>query len=66
MPKMKTNRAAAKRFTKTGGGKFKRSQAFRRHILTSKSTKTKRHLRGPAYVSSANIRAVEERLLPNG
>lgn len=66
MPKMKTNRAAAKRFSKTGGGKFKRSQAFRRHILTKKTSKNKRQLRGPAYVSSANIRAVEERLLPNG
>jgi large subunit ribosomal protein L35 len=65
MPKMKTNRAANKRFSKTGGGKFKRSQAFKRHILTSKSTKTKRNLRGPAYVSSANIKAVELRLLPN-
>ncbi len=66
MPKMKTNRAAAKRFNITGGGKVKRGQAFRRHILTSKTTKNKRHLRGPAYVSSANIRAVEDRLLPNG
>jgi large subunit ribosomal protein L35 len=47
MPKMKTNRGAAKRFTKTAGG-FKRNQAHRRHILTKKSTKRKRQLRSDA------------------
>jgi large subunit ribosomal protein L35 len=66
MPKMKTNRAAAKRYSKTGGGKIKRGSAFRRHILTSKTTKRKRHLRAPAYVSDANIKEVEKRLLPYG
>jgi large subunit ribosomal protein L35 len=66
MPKMKTNRAAAKRYSKTGGGKVKRGSAFRRHILTPKSSKTKRQLRGPAYVSDANIKEVERRLLPYG
>lgn len=45
MPKIKTNRGAAKRFKKTGTGKMTRSKAFRRHILTSKSTKRKRNLR---------------------
>ena len=45
MPKMKTNRAAAKRFKFTGTGKVKISRAFRRHILEKKSRKTKRNLR---------------------
>jgi large subunit ribosomal protein L35 len=45
MPKMKTNRSAAKRFRVTKTGKIVRSKAFRRHILTSKSRKTKRQLR---------------------
>ena len=45
MPKMKTNRAAAKRFKKTGSGNLKRNKAYRRHILTKKSAKTKRNLR---------------------
>ena len=48
MPKMKTNRGAAKRFARTGSGGFKRSQAFARHILTKKTTKRKRQLREPA------------------
>ena len=46
MPKMKTNRAAAKRFRKTASGKFKAGHAFKSHILTKKSTKRKRGLRG--------------------
>jgi len=66
MPKMKTNRAAAKRFKKTGGNRIKRASAFRRHILTGKSTKRKRHLRSPGYVHDANMKAVDKRLLPNG
>ena len=45
MPKLKTHRGAAKRFKKTGTGKFTRAAAFKRHILTSKSTKLKRKLR---------------------
>jgi large subunit ribosomal protein L35 len=44
MPKMKTRKAAAKRFQKTGTGKLMRSKAFKRHILTHKSRKTKRNL----------------------
>ena len=59
MPKMKTHRGAAKRFKKTATGKFKRASAFKRHILTSKSTKVKRHMRGPktvADVDSAKLR----------
>ncbi len=46
MPKMKTKKSAAKRFRVRPGGTVKRGQAFKRHILTKKSTKTKRHLRG--------------------
>ena len=42
MPKLKTHRGAAKRFKKTAGGKFLRAAAFKRHILTSKTTKRKR------------------------
>jgi large subunit ribosomal protein L35 len=45
MPKLKTHRGAAKRFKRTGTGKFTRAAAFKRHILTSKSTKVKRKLR---------------------
>jgi large subunit ribosomal protein L35 len=45
MPKIKTHRGAAKRFKATGTGKFKRGHSLTRHILTSKSTKRKRHLR---------------------
>ena len=51
MPKMKTNSAAKKRFRKTASGKFKRSKAFRSHILSSKSSKRKRHLRKSSLVS---------------
>ena len=50
MPKMKTNRAAAKRFRKTASGKFKCGHAFRSHILTKKSTKRKRGLRAINHV----------------
>ena len=50
MPKIKTNRAAAKRFRATGTGKYKRGQAFKRHILTKKSSKRKRQLRGSTLV----------------
>jgi large subunit ribosomal protein L35 len=51
--KLKTHRGAAKRFKKTATGKFKRSQSFKRHILTSKSTKRKRGLRKTVMVSEA-------------
>ena len=44
MPKLKTHKGAAKRFKKTATGKIKRGKAFKRHILTSKDTKRKRHL----------------------
>jgi len=54
MPKMKTKSAAAKRFRALGNGRFKRSQANLRHILTKKSTTRKRHLRGTTAVSAAD------------
>jgi len=54
MPKLKTHRGAAKRFKKTGTGKFVRASAFKQHILTSKTTKSKRHARGTKEVSPAD------------
>jgi large subunit ribosomal protein L35 len=58
MPKLKTKRAAAKRFRKRAGSGIKRSRAYLRHILTKKNTKRKRHLRGTTGVHPANKRAV--------
>ncbi len=63
MPKIKTNRAAAKRFRKTASGKFKAGHAFRSHILTKKSTKRKRNLRGPNHVCACDAGHVA-RMLP--
>lgn len=51
MPKMKSQSGAKKRFRKTASGKYKRMKAFRSHILSSKSSKRKRHLRKPTLVS---------------
>jgi large subunit ribosomal protein L35 len=51
MPKLKTHRGAAKRFKKTGTGKIVRGAAFKRHILTSKTTKSKRQMRGSRQVA---------------
>ena len=63
MPKLKTHSGASKRFHKTGTGKFKRGQSKMRHILTSKETKTKRHLRSGVLVSVADTPKVA-RMLP--
>ncbi len=63
MPKMKTNRGAAKRFKKTGTGKIKRHKAYTSHILTKKSTKQKRGLRKSGLVDSANAKAIRK-ILP--
>ena len=63
MPKLKTHRGAAKRFKKTATGKFKRSQAFKRHLLTSKTTKRKRVMRGTTVVAEQDQKALE-RMLP--
>ena len=61
--KLKTHRVAAKRFTKTASGKFKRGSAFKRHILTSKTTKRKRGLRKSGLVAEQD-QARLERMLP--
>jgi len=58
MPKMKTKSGAAKRFKLRAGGSIKRSQAFKRHILTKKTTKNKRQLRGTAEVHATNTASV--------
>ena len=60
MPKMKSNRGAAKTFKKTGSGKIKRSKAYKSHILTTKSTKRKRGLRKLSYVSDADSKRVKK------
>ncbi|MBK8946012.1 MAG: 50S ribosomal protein L35 [Ignavibacteriae bacterium] len=62
MPKMKSNRGAAKTFRKTGSGKIKRNKAFKSHILTKKSTKTKRGLRKATLVSDADFKRVKTML----
>ena len=61
--KIKTNRAAAKRFRKTASGKFKAGHAFKRHILTKKSTKRKRNLRGTNHVRAEDAGRVA-RMVP--
>jgi large subunit ribosomal protein L35 len=58
MPKMKTKSSAKKRFRVRPGGTVKRGQAFKRHILTKKSTKNKRHLRGAVGVHETNMDSV--------
>lgn len=63
MPKLKTHSGASKRFKKTGTGKFKRGHSKMRHILTSKSVKTKRHLRASSLISEAD-QATVARMLP--
>lgn len=55
MPKIKTNRSAAKRFKVTGTGKLKRNKAYRRHILTKKTTKNKRNLRKAVLTDETNV-----------
>ena len=62
MPKLKTNRGAAKRFKKTASGGFKRAQSHRRHILTKKSTKRKRHLRSGMQVAACDAPLVRQML----
>ena len=63
MPKIKTKRAAAKRFSTTGTGKLKRNKAYKRHILTKKTTKTKRNLRKPAMTDQTNVKNMKK-ILP--
>ena len=65
MPKMKTRKAASKRFKITKSGKIKRTRAYKRHILTKKSTKRKRQLRQAEFMTPGDAGLVR-RLLPNG
>ncbi len=64
MPKMKTHRGAAKRFKRTGSGKFKRMRTNKQHILTKKTTKRKRALRKGALVASVDEKRLKQ-MLPN-
>ncbi len=64
MPKMKTKSGAAKRFKVRGSGSIKRSSAFKRHILTKKTTKNKRQLRGVQDIHASDVKAVRA-MLPN-
>ncbi|MHB1315607.1 MAG: 50S ribosomal protein L35 [Christensenellales bacterium] len=63
MPKLKTHRGAAKRFSLTKSGKIKRNKAFKSHILTKKSTKRKRNLRKGTFVSAAEEKSIKK-LIP--
>ena len=65
MPKIKTNRGAAKRFKKTGTGKFVFTKSHANHILTKKTTKRKRALRQSQIISKSNKKVLKH-LLPNG
>ncbi|MFC4075728.1 50S ribosomal protein L35 [Salinithrix halophila] len=60
MPKMKTRRAAAKRFSKTGSGKIKRNHAFMNHILEHKSPKRKRKLRKTALMAKGDVKRTKQ------
>ncbi|WP_269899877.1 50S ribosomal protein L35 [Paenalcaligenes faecalis] len=62
MPKMKSKRGAAKRFKVRGSGSIKRGQAFKRHILTKKTTKNKRQLRGTAEVHASDVASIKQML----
>ena len=63
MPKVKTSRAAAKRFKKTGTGMLKRMKAYKSHILTKKSQKRKRNLRKATVVDATNVKSMKK-ILP--
>ena len=65
MPKLKTHRGAAKRFKSTASGKFKRSKAYKGHLLADKTTKRKRKLDTPTVVSAADQKKLD-RMLPYG
>lgn len=66
MPKMKTKRAAAKRFSTTGSGKVKYKKMNLRHILTKKAQKRKRQLRSSGILAEADAARVRKQLLPYG
>ena len=60
MPKIKTNRSAAKRFKKTGTGQLKRMKAYKSHILTKKTTKRKRNLRKATLLDSTTVKNMKK------
>jgi large subunit ribosomal protein L35 len=62
MPKLKSNRGAAKRFRRTAKGGYKRGQSFRSHILTKKSAKRKRQLGATLQIADADVKAVRKML----
>ncbi len=62
MPKMKTKSGAKKRFSVRAGGSIKRGQAFKRHILTKKTTKNKRHLRGAVAIHDSDVASIRAML----
>ena len=63
MPKMKSHRSAAKRFTMTASGRVKRGKAFASHLLKQKSTKRKRNYRKSSYLSSADEKRIKDMIL---
>lgn len=63
MPKAKTKSGAKKRFTVTGSGKIKRKSAYKRHILTKKTTKRKRHLGNDSIVHKSDVKSIKAQLL---
>jgi large subunit ribosomal protein L35 len=66
MPKMKTKKSAAKRYSFTGSGKVKYKKQNLRHILTKKASKRKRNLRHSGILSSDNVGAIRKQMLPYG
>ncbi|MBS4846814.1 MAG: 50S ribosomal protein L35 [Burkholderiales bacterium] len=63
MPKMKSKKAATKRFKVRSGGSIKRAHATKRHILTKRTTKNKRHLRGMVTINESNVKEIR-RMMP--
>ena len=66
MPKQKTKKSAAKRFTLTGSGKVKHKKQNLRHILTKRSPKRTRHLRAAGMIAEADARRIRKQMLPYG
>ena len=66
MPKMKTKKSAAKRYSLTGSGKVKHKKQNLRHILTKRSPKRKRNLRSAGYVDEADAKKIRKQMLPYG
>ena len=64
MPKLKTKKAAAKRYRLTGTGKLKRNKAYKSHILTKKSAKRKRNLRKATTADKTVVKTIKKKLIP--